>query len=249
MIKPLIALNTDYFPQEDMPAHPLAPEHRVNLGYCPSAYSASNLRYAKAIADAGGVPVLLPHHPDDTQWLLKKVDGFLFTGGLIDLPPHTFGEPDNDPTVYVDHMRTAYDLSLGDYVKKSQKPVLGICAGLQLMNVLRGGSLISHIPNAFPDEIGHFEPYGKDQEIHSVKIKKGSHLARIVGSTHMMVNSAHHMAVKEAGDNLIACAKSDDGVIEAIEDPNHPFYLGVQWHPEFLAGAHQDLFKALINAC
>lgn len=245
---PLIALNMDYFPHDEMPEHPLMPGRKVGLGYSKYPHYSTNLRYARAVAEAGGIPVIMPQNIADIDDFVNTVDGFLFTGGLLDLAPDTFDEGDQNAMVYIENQRATFDLTMGKKALATGKPILGICAGVQLMNVLRGGSLHQHIPDDFPDAIEHFMYTDKREYIHDVNLAKGSRLAAILGSTTVSVNSAHHMAVKRPGEGLNIVASCADGVTEAVEDPSHRFFIGVQWHPEYLEDNNQNLFRELIKA-
>lgn len=244
---PLIALNMDYYPHDEMPEHPLIPSCKVGLGYSKYPHYALNLRYATAIADAGGIPVIMPQNLEDIDAFVEAVDGFLFTGGLLDLPPDTFDEGDQSAMVYIENQRATFDLTMGRKALATGKPVLGICAGLQLLNVLRGGSLHQHIPDVFPDALDHFRFRNKPDYVHSVEVKKGSRMADILGGTSIQVNSSHHMAVNRPGKDLEIVAVCE-GVAEGVEDPNHPFLMGVQWHPEFLNDTNRNLFRELVKA-
>ena len=116
---------------------------------------------------------------------------------------------------------------------KRDKPILGICGGQQLLNVVLGGSLIQHIPNEIENSLPHEQPNPRDQPSHKVAITNGTLLHEIVGVTEMQVNSAHHQAVANVSGSTIVDAIAPDGVVEGIEEPNKKFCLGVQWHPEF----------------
>ena len=130
------------------------------------------------------------------------------------------------------------------------KPVLGICGGEQLINVLYKGSLIQHIPDEIKNPIEHEQKNPRHEPGHSVRIKDNTKLHSIISTSNIMVNSAHHQAIKTPGNGLIVNALSADGIIEGIEDPTKNFCIGVQWHPEFfIQGADIKLLKAFINAC
>jgi len=128
------------------------------------------------------------------------------------------------------------------------KPVLGICGGEQLLNVVLGGTLIQHIPDAVPEALAHEQPNPRDQPGHDVTIFDNTLLRRLSGVSRVAVNSAHHQAVRDAAPGAIVNALAPDGVIEGIEHPGYRFCLGVQWHPEFeLSQADSNLFRALVE--
>jgi putative glutamine amidotransferase len=128
-------------------------------------------------------------------------------------------------------------------------PILGICGGEQLLNVVLGGTLIQHIPDTIAQALEHEQKNPRDEPGHAVTIAPGTLLARITGSTRMNVNTAHHQAVARAAPGMVVNATADDGVIEGIELPGHPFCLGVQWHPEYYVDAADGrIFEAFIAA-
>jgi putative glutamine amidotransferase len=128
-------------------------------------------------------------------------------------------------------------------------PVLGICGGQQLLNVVLGGSLIQHIPDEIDNPLAHEQPNPRDEAGHAVAVTEGTLLHRIAGNGQLLVNSAHHQAVKDVGKNVTINSIAPDGVVEGIEAPEYAFCLGVQWHPEFsIDPADTLIFKAFINA-
>ena len=129
-------------------------------------------------------------------------------------------------------------------------PLLGICGGAQLLNVALGGTLIQHIPDAVPGALAHEQPNPRNEAGHLITIKEKTHLAKITDMKEVPVNSSHHQAIKEPGENVVVNAVASDGVIEGIELSDHPFCVGVQWHPEFLISkADEKLFTAFGAAC
>jgi putative glutamine amidotransferase len=128
-------------------------------------------------------------------------------------------------------------------------PVLGICGGQQLLNVVLGGTLIQDIPDEVPGCVAHRQPNPRDEPGHTVRVIAGTLLHRITGAAGLAVNSAHHQAVKEPGPGLVINAVAEDGVVEGIEDPRRRFCLGVQWHPEFeINEADRRIFQAFVEA-
>ncbi|WP_419758404.1 gamma-glutamyl-gamma-aminobutyrate hydrolase family protein [Acidisoma sp.] len=206
--------------------------------------------YAAAVAEAGGLPIALPHDPDLAADWLDRLDALIVTGGAFDIDPAMYGEGDRHETVVLKEGRTAAELALLRGALQRDKPVLGICGGEQLMAVALGGTLIQHIPDSIPDCVAHEQKTRHDEPGHPVTVTAGSRLARITGTGRMMVNTSHHQAVRDAGPGVLVNAVAPDGVVEGIEDPRHRFCLGVQWHPEF----HTDpgdalIFRALVEAC
>ena len=137
-----------------------------------------------------------------------------------------------------------------DIVEENNKPLLGICGGEQLINVLYKGTLIQHIPDEIENSLEHEQINPRNEAGHSITIKKNTKLHSIISQNNIMVNSAHHQAVKKPGKGLLINAFSEDGVIEGIEDPSMNFCIGVQWHPEFfIQNSDKLLLKAFINSC
>ncbi len=246
--KPLIGINLDYVPDGGRPPSFLNPAiSQPCPGYSTYAHHALNLAYVESIEKAGGTPVLLPHALSSIHDYVALCDGFLFTGGRIDLHPKHYGEDLTSDTLYFDDTRATLDLALARAVLDADKPALGICAGQQLLNVVMGGSLYQHIPDHFSG-LEHLEATRKHEFVHKVRIVEGSRLNGIVGATEIRVNSSHHMAVKTPGRGVIVNAHATDGVPEGIECTERKFVVGVQWHPEFFDGEHLALFRALVAA-
>ena len=207
------------------------------------------LPYVEAVRRAGAIPLLIPPQPENAEELMNELDGFLLAGGE-DCDPAAYGE-ERHPTVTetCDVRRQSNDLALAEAARRHQVPMLGICLGLQVMNVAAGGTLIQDIDSQHDTEIRHAsEP--ADRARHDVIIEKGTHLASVLSEAELNVNSSHHQAVRKVGQGLRVTALAPDGVVEGVEDPKHPFYLGVQWHPEDMIeeGSASALFAALIEA-
>jgi putative glutamine amidotransferase len=205
--------------------------------------------YCAAVSAAGGLPVLLPHEPTRAGDYLALLDGLIVTGGAFDVDPKLFGAKTRHESVSTKDRRTEFELAVCRGALKSDKPVLGICGGEQLMNVALGGTLIQHIPDEVKGALAHEQPNPRTQPGHSVKIPKDTLLHRITGALALEVNSAHHQAVKQVAPGLVVDAVAPDGVIEGIEDPKRRFCLGVQWHPEYLLSeGDKRIFSAFIAA-
>lgn len=218
-------------------------------GYSRFPWYAIRENYCTAIARAGGVPLPLPHEPDLVETYAGMIDGLVVTGGAFDLDPTLYGDTSRHDTVVTKDRRTRFEFDILRAMLAADKAVLGICGGQQLLNVVLGGSLIQHIPDAVPDALAHEQPNPRDEPGHDVEIVAGTLLHRLVGSTRLAVNSAHHQAVREIGPGIIVNARATDGVIEGIEAPGYRFCLGVQWHPEFeLSAGDTAIFTALLAA-
>ena len=145
--------------------------------------------------------------------------------------------------------RTEFEFEITQKAIEFSIPVLGICGGQQLLNVVLGGTLIQHIPDVIKGKINHEQTNPRDEPSHQINIIKNTKLHKITNTDNMFVNSAHHQAVKKLGKDLIVNCSSDDGVIEGIENPNLEFCIGVQWHPEFLIDKKDiEIFKSLIES-
>jgi putative glutamine amidotransferase len=217
-------------------------------GYSAYPWYALRANYADAVAQAGGVPLCLPHMPEQATDMLDVLDALIVTGGAFDVSPHLYGAGQTHPTVTLKQARTEAELCLLRGALARGIPVLGICGGMQLLAVVLGGTLIQHIPDSIPDALPHEQPNPRHQPGHDIRIEPGTRLHGIVGSDVMAVNSAHHQAVATPG-RAVVNALAPDGVIEGIEATGGAFCIGVQWHPEFaIDPGDVRLFGALIAA-
>jgi putative glutamine amidotransferase len=218
-------------------------------GWSKMPWYAIRQNYFGAIAEAGGLPVALPHLPELAESYLERIDALVVTGGAFDIDPALFGATLRHATVSLKEARTQFELAVLQGALARDMPVLGICGGQQLLNVALGGTLIQHIPDAVPEALAHEQPNPRTEAGHSVAVAAGSLLHRVVGGTAMAVNSAHHQAALAVGAGVTISARAPDGVIEAIEDARKRFCLGVQWHPEYhVDPADHRIFHALIAA-
>jgi putative glutamine amidotransferase len=218
-------------------------------GYSRFPWYALRANYCDAIAAAGGLPLPLPHEPELAAEYLARIDGLVVTGGAFDVDPALFGADSRHPTVKTKDRRTAFELAMVRGAHASDMPVLGICGGEQLLNVVLGGTLIQHIPDEVPGALAHEQPNPRDQPGHEVAVVPGTQLHRITGAERLPVNSAHHQAVKTVGPGIVINARAADGVIEGIEDPSRRFCIGVEWHPEFaLSAGDTRLLAAFVAA-
>jgi putative glutamine amidotransferase len=223
-------------------------DHEPPGGYSSFPWYAIRENYCNAVRRAGGLPILLPHDPDAAFSYLDRIDGLIVTGGGFDVDPTLFGAETRHPTVTTKDRRTAFEFAATRGAIDRGMPVLGICGGQQLLNVVLGGTLIQHIPDEVPGCVAHRQPNPRNEPGHRVQVIAGTLLHRITGVERLGVNSAHHQAVKEAGPGLVVDAVAEDGVVEGIEYPRHRFCLGVQWHPEFeINEADRLIFQAFVE--
>ena len=212
-------------------------------------------QYEKAVEQAGGEPVCIPldASAEDVRELVQQCDAVLLPGSRADVDPAIYGEERNPNTTDADESRNSTDGILLDDAYKHRKPVLGICYGLQSLNVYRQGSLLQHIESSVNHEAGRKIPVA-----HTVSVTPGSKLAEIVAMTHvdpaqMPVNSSHHQSADVVGNELRIVGRcSQDGIVEALEGtaPDH-FVLAVQWHPERSVeddAPSRAIFRALVEA-
>ena len=208
--------------------------------------------YADCVSAAGGIPVLLAPPLSDARLekLVDHLEGLLITGGAFDIPPELYGEKPSPQIGRLALERTAFELALFRAATARGLPVLGICGGMQLINVTRGGTLYQHLPDELPG-IQHEQATDRRGAGHTVEIESDSRLAALVGPATLPVNSSHHQGVRNVAPGLRASARSSDGLVEAIEDPAAKFCLGVEWHPELLWDSeprHRALFRGLVAA-
>ncbi|MBL8090549.1 MAG: gamma-glutamyl-gamma-aminobutyrate hydrolase family protein [Anaerolineales bacterium] len=206
--------------------------------------------YIQAVTQAGGVPVLIPAilPTDDLNELYARLQGILFSGGGDISLKYFDGE--NHPKIdLVDENRDVTELSLLRQSVENEKPFLAICRGMQIMNVALGGTLHTHIPDQIQNSLKHDNEEFK-HIAHPVNIDEDSKMAEIFGETLLQVNSLHHQAIKDLASNLRIVGHAPDGVIEAVELPDHPYAIGVQWHPEWLTdqSVMRRLFKSFVDA-
>jgi putative glutamine amidotransferase len=199
--------------------------------------------YVEAVSRAGGRPVLVPPCTDGVAETLGLADGLIFCGGP-DLEPRLYGQPRAAATAQLAPERDVPELQLLSAALEADVPVLGICRGMQLLNVVRSGTLVQHLPDAIGHD-GHATAPGHF-DLHGVRTEPGTRTAAILGEDEVVVHSGHHQGVGHLGEALAVGARAADGVIEAIEDPGAAFALGVLWHPE--QGDDLRLFEALVAA-
>ena len=243
MKKPTIGITLDYRKQGDFSCYPW--------------YAVTEI-YIKAVYHAGGIPVLLAPHPgeDLVKNYLSSVQGLIITGGNYDIDPALYGCEDTYPGNKIDPIRTKFEWMMIEQALDKDLPLLGICGGHQLLNVVLGGTLIQHIPDSIEHALVHesnmVHPLGMPREkaAHSIKISENTLLHKIVKTESLEVNSAHHQAIHKLGKTVVVNAEAPDGVIEGIEVPGVRFCLGVEWHPEFHVNeGDAKIFEHLIKVC
>ncbi len=225
---------------------------------CPNGYSVKNYyalraNYVEMINNAGGAAIILSYDYDLIDFYLNILDGLMIVGGYLDINPRRYGETVIHPEVKLNDVRENFEFELGKRFLETKKPFLGICNGMQLINVLHGGLVYQHLldEGKFIDhEQGHFEGFKNySTPYHDVLIERKSRLFSILGEDRIKTNSSHHQAAKKAGDGLKVSGFAEDGIIEAVESETHPFCLGVQWHPEFnVSDADEKIFKAFVES-
>lgn len=211
--------------------------------------------YSEAIEGLGGIPTHISLIPKRTYITdcLDGLDGILLPGSDTDVDPSRYGEEPHPKLGRVIFEKEETDLLVLEAVEKLNLPVLGICFGMQVLNVFRGGSLIQDIQSQVPNCLKHQQGQPLERNSHSIDIEENSTLSGLITTKNTRVNSHHHQAVNKVGNNLKATAWAKDGVIECIEDTreNH-FALGVQWHPELSWKTDElsrKIFETFIEKC
>ena len=207
-----------------------------------------NHTYINAIWRAGGwcIPLGYTEDKDQLAAYAEMCDGFLFSGG-VDVDPKHYGEEIAFDNVEIDAMRDGFEMAMFPYALVSGKPILGICRGIQVMNVCRGGTLYQHMD-------GHRQEQPGTTHEQALNLTKGGYMQQLCGKDRIYVNTFHHQNVKDIAPGLVVEGVSDDGYIEAVRDPHHKFFVGVQFHPEIYIARDDDdhslkLFEAFIRAC
>jgi len=230
-MKPVILITCDAIEQPD-------------VRYIQRAY------YTDSVTKAGGLPFFIPplHSSEDMLEALALADGVLLTGSP-DLDPSLYGQERHERTKLMHRRREKFELEFTKLVYEKDIPVLAVCGGFQILSVVLGGTLIQHIPDSVEGALGHFTVDG-EKASHKVEIDRGSMLFSITKKTSLHTNSFHHQSLDVVPPVLKVTAHAPDGVIEAYEDPQKKFCLGVQWHPERMVGCkeHESVFTALIEA-
>ncbi len=206
--------------------------------------------YVDAVNRAGGTPILLPPGEHAVDRWLATVDGVILAGGG-DMNPELY-DGDSHETIYmIDAERDGTEMMLAKRLLESSLPTLGICRGTQLINVALGGTLHNHLPDVVGEDVLHRLP-PREPTPHRIAVTPGSKLAGVTQSTDFEAASWHHQAIDRVAAQLSVVAHAPDGVVEAVEKPDHPWLVAVQWHPELTAKddpIQQRIFDNFVAAC
>lgn len=218
-------------------------------GYSKYPWYAIRDNYCGSVAKHGGAPIALPHEVAFVEQYLDMIDGLIITGGNFDVPPEMYGDQSVHAKVTTKPRRSEFEWAITKGAVARNIPILGICGGEQLLNVILGGTLIQHIPDSIANPLAHEQPNPRHEVGHEIAIVANTKLYEIIGAPTASVNSAHHQAVGKPAPGVVVNARASDGVIEGIEYPAHPFCLGVQWHPEFtITKADDAVLTAFLDA-
>ncbi len=214
-----------------------------------------NQRYYLAAASVGAVPFMIPllEEVSILREIYDRLDGVLLAGG-VDMDPSTYGEEKSPLCGVIDPPRDLVEMQLAKWALAEGKPIFGICRGLQVLNVVMGGSLFQDVTAEYDSAIKHdyvpTEGWSRDHLAHQVTVHAGSRLHAALGDTRVMVNSMHHQGIDRLGTGLAVTAVAPDGLIEGIESPDARYLVAVQWHPESMAGEHASrLLAPFVTAC
>jgi putative glutamine amidotransferase len=237
-MRPIIGITPDVGETSARPGRPPMPRYELKQAY------------ADAVLAAGGRPVVLPYGEDESAAAeaVAICDGLVITGGAFDIPPELYGAKAGGRLGPLKRGRTAYEQRVLRAALDAGKPVLGICGGMQLLAVELGGSLYQDILEDVEGAFDHEQKLDPREPGHPIKVLPGTALEAVLGVRELPVNSTHHQAVRDPGKARV-CAVAPDQIVEAIELPGS-FAIGVQWHPELLAGPeHLALYRALVDRC
>ncbi len=217
-MNPLVAVTCTALPAEEDPS-----ARRLSL------YTT----YVEVLEREGlaAVPLSAAHGAVSVEAILGRAGGLILSGGG-DVDPGRYGEAPGPALEWVSEARDAMELAALDIALGRGMPVLAICRGIQVLNVLRGGTLFQDLPTERGGEVGHAQTGGWVARAHGVEIVPGTLLENAVGARRIQVNSFHHQGLRDVGRGLRIAATSADGLVEAVDDPAHRWLLGVQWHPE-----------------
>lgn len=213
---------------------------------------ASPRSYTQMLMQCGAIPVLIPLNlkPEYYSDLLSRLDAVIFTGGG-DIEPARYNGVPHEQVSYVDHERDHSEINLLEQALSQGTPFLGICRGLQVINVALGGDLYTHVLDQHPGALQHscFPQNPPGFRAHMVDIQPNTILAQILGTSQTEVNSLHHQGIRSLAPDVVPLASAPDGLVEAVQVPGNPFGIAVQWHPEWLPDdpASQALFYAFID--
>jgi putative glutamine amidotransferase len=240
MRKPLIGISPGYAGPD--PDRKFAKAGHINF---------VDLNYSSSVEAAGGLPIVLPHFrkDDNIKRLVEMIDGLVLIGGN-DIHPSRYGQELFATEHDTAEERDEFEMRLLEVYYPTGKPILAICRGFQVLNVFLGGSMVQDIP-AMIGSTHHFQEPGTLTPSHHVRLEDGCLAARLTGKTNVAVNSFHHQTLDRIAEPLRPVGYSDEGLVEVVEAPDHPFVLAVQWHPERMgyAAEQRSLFEGFIDAC
>lgn len=219
------------------PSIAITPDVTVPTPDAPFPRYELKVAYADAVLRAGGLPFVVPYTDDRAaiDCYLDRVSGLVITGGAFDIPPEAYGEVAKEGLGALKPGRTSFELAVLRGALHRKLPVLGVCGGMQLLNVAYGGTLVQDIAREIEGAKAHEQRHDRAQPQHPIDVKEHTVLCDCVGKGQFMVNSTHHQAVKKVGEGLLVAATAYDGVVEAIEGrARDHFVMGVQWHPELM---------------
>lgn len=219
MKKPIIGITSAHEKEEGLRNY-----HRTTV----------SIDYSKAVIASGGIPVILPvtDNEDIIKSQIELLDGLLLSGGC-DVNPLLYGEDFKEKNGVISPERDTHELLLLKHFTKTKKPILGICRGLQILNIYFNGSLYQDLSYYNSTQLKHRQDLYPELEVHKVLLKENSHLSNLFG-TSIMTNSFHHQSIKNLGEGFQVVGETSDGIIEAIEYKSDCFYMGIQWHPEMM---------------
>ncbi len=237
-MKPVILITSYHVGQDELNENKVRGKTEQDISIC-------TWDYINAVMLAGGTPLVLPNigGEENIAEMVRLADGILFSGGE-DVHPKYFNEEVKADNMTICERRDSFEMQLAEKILPLDMPVLGICRGMQLLNIAAGGNIYQDIPLQYRTAIKHSNPDSRKADIiHKVKLMEGTRLASLYGNEMKGVNSFHHQAVKETAPMLKASAYSEDGLVEAYEAAGERFFIGVQWHPEMLLEKYPEELK------
>jgi putative glutamine amidotransferase len=229
--------------------------HSLEHPYAPFTYGQKHT-YIEAISENGGIPVIIPitQNADEVKEIFERLDGILFAGGN-DIGTQLYGQEPRDVEDDIDDLRDTHEVTLMKLALEAHKPILAICRGMQLLNVVRGGTLYQDIAKEVPgakNHDGYMIVKNTKYLAHALDVESDSYLAKIIGDIKINANTHHHQAIRDLGHGLTVNARAEDGIIEGVEDMSEGYIVGVQAHPESIYSdvqqEWQPLFKTFIAA-
>ncbi len=216
-------------------------DYETNGSFSARPHYALRTVYFDAIWRAGGLPVAIPYIDDAISSYVSSCDGFVFPGGFYPFPARLYNQ-DAVPGEHL-HPRYAFEIQLMDQILDKDRPVLGICAGLQAIAAVSGATLFNKINEETDSDFDHLNAQPAEQTAHGIIVSTGTLLHRVLQVDTLQVNTAHNESIKTVPEGMVVSAVADDGIIEGIELPGQTFCLGVQWHPEFFATPGDPNFR------